>query len=72
MSDDNKPAADNATLPNTTDANQALYPAMAMASDADPAMVVARAVTILNTAIRRVPEQSWPHSSQQMTTHKYV
>ena len=59
-------------LPNTTEANQALYPAMAMAPDADPAMVVARAVTILNTAIRRVPEQSWPHSSQQFTTHKYV
>jgi hypothetical protein len=59
-------------LPNTSDANQALYPAMAMAPDADPAMVVARAVTILNAAIRRVPEQSWPHSSQQFTTHKYV
>ena len=61
-------------LPNTTEANQALYPAMAMAMapDADPARVVARAVTILNTAIRRVPEQSWPHSSQQFTTHKYV
>ena len=52
--------------------NQKLYEGMAMDPEASRDMVTAKAVAILHAAIRRIPEQGWPGSSQQDTTHRYL
>ena len=55
-----------------TQTHQHLYEGMARVPGADPATVTARAVSILHAAIRRLPEHTWPRSSQQQTTHRYI
>ena len=74
MTTEKAPAANAAaTSPDAAaGGNYPLYEAMAKLPDGDPAMVTAKAIAILHTAIRRIPEQTWPHSSQQFTTHRYI
>jgi hypothetical protein len=53
--------------------NMKFYEAMAkLPEGSDPGMVTAKSVAILHAAIRRIPEQTWPRSSQQDTTHRYI
>ena len=51
--------------------NEKIFEGMAMDPEASKEMQTAKAVAILHAAIRRLPEQTWPSSSQQETTHRY-
>lgn len=68
MSTEKKPGEASAVA----EVNEKLYAAMAMDPEAGKEMVTAKAVVILYATIRHTPEQSWPGSSQQHTTHRYL
>ncbi len=55
-----------------TEVNKELFAAIAMTPGADDATVVTRAITVIHAHHRRLPEQSWPHSAQQFTSHRYI